>query len=149
MTKDVLVSIAGLQYEDSNVDINRQSSQQEVIEMICRGEYYQKNGKHYIIYEELSEEDQTSITKCILKLTKDKVEIIKNGVNQMHMVFERNHSNISCYTTPFGEFMIGVTTKAIDLEETDQLIMANLQYILDINYQQTGSCDLKISVRGR
>ena len=46
MTKDVLITISGIQMideEDSDV------------EMIVRGDYYQKNGKHYILYEEMME----------------------------------------------------------------------------------------------
>ena len=46
MTKDVLITIRGvhtLDHEDNDV------------EMIIRGDYYQKNGKHYILYEEILE----------------------------------------------------------------------------------------------
>ena len=60
MTKDVLITISGIQMideEDSDV------------EMIVRGDYYQKNGKHYILYEEMMEgftaaSARTSSTRC-------------------------------------------------------------------------------------
>ena len=44
MTKDVIVSINGLQ-------IARQNEESEPIEVITAGDYYKKNDKNYIIYD--------------------------------------------------------------------------------------------------
>ena len=46
MTKDVLITIRGVHTMDE---------EDNDVEMIVRGDYYQKNGKHYILYEELLE----------------------------------------------------------------------------------------------
>ena len=46
MTKDVLITISGIQMMDE---------EDSDVEMIVRGDYYQKNGKHYILYEEVME----------------------------------------------------------------------------------------------
>lgn len=138
MTKEVLISISGLQYE---------KEEEELIEVISRGEYYQKNGKHYILYDEISGDNYNLVTKCTLKISKNQVEMIKNGEGHMHMVFELNQNNLSCYSTPYGELMIGVTTTSIDLQESDKLIAANLKYDLDINYEFASTCSLNISVR--
>ena len=43
MTKDVLISISGLQ-----VDVNDMESNNEPIETISTGNYFFKNGKHYL-----------------------------------------------------------------------------------------------------
>ena len=44
MTKDVLITIRGVHTMDE---------EDNDVEMIVRGDYYQKNGKHYVLYEEL------------------------------------------------------------------------------------------------
>ena len=44
MTKDVLLSISGLQFAA------RDEEDVEPIEVITAGDYYKKNGKHYILY---------------------------------------------------------------------------------------------------
>ena len=44
MTKDILINISGLQMD---VDPN------DPIEMMTTGAYYLRNGKHYILYDEL------------------------------------------------------------------------------------------------
>ncbi|MBP3543159.1 MAG: DUF1934 domain-containing protein, partial [Lachnospiraceae bacterium] len=43
MNKEVLVSISGLQFVEDNKD---------AIEMITVGDYYRKNDKHYLVFEE-------------------------------------------------------------------------------------------------
>lgn len=60
MTKDILINISGLQMD---VDPN------DPIEMMTTGAYYLRNGKHYILYEELSE--TTSRKKCHKDRTKE------------------------------------------------------------------------------
>ena len=44
MTKDVIVSISGLQMPAEG--------EAEPVEVITVGDYYQKNGKHYVLYED-------------------------------------------------------------------------------------------------
>ena len=56
MTKDVIVSINGLQ-------IARQNEESEPIEVITAGDYYKKNDKHYIIYDEVAEGFE-GVKKC-------------------------------------------------------------------------------------
>ena len=45
MTKDVIVTISGLQFA--------QETETEPVEIVTAGSYYKKNGKHYIIYDEV------------------------------------------------------------------------------------------------
>lgn len=47
MTKDVIVTISGLQFA--------QETETEPVEIVTAGSYYKKNGKHYIIYDEVME----------------------------------------------------------------------------------------------
>ena len=51
MTKDILLKISGMQFTADNSDPN----EPEPVEIIAPGEYYFKNGKHYIIYDEVME----------------------------------------------------------------------------------------------
>ena len=79
MTKDVLITIRGvhtLDHEDNDV------------EMIIRGDYYQKNGKHYILYEEILEGAEERV-KNVIKISPSSMDIIKKGVTNSRMLFER------------------------------------------------------------
>jgi uncharacterized beta-barrel protein YwiB (DUF1934 family) len=93
MTKDVLVSVAGLQFE---VD------QEAPIEVITAGEYYFKNEKHFILFEEILE-GHDGITKNTVKVSEKQIDIMKRGISNVHMIFEENQKNMTYYNTPFGE----------------------------------------------
>ena len=50
MTKDVLISISGLHFE-----VGGESGEGEPVEIITPASYYLKNGKHYVLYDEVVE----------------------------------------------------------------------------------------------
>ena len=65
MTKDVLLSIKGLQFA------NEQDT--EPVEVITSGDYYKRNGKHYILYDEIME-GFPEPTRNIIKLDDGKLD---------------------------------------------------------------------------
>lgn len=67
MTKDVLITIRGVHTVDE---------EDNDVEMIVRGDYYQKNGKHYVLYEELIEGFKEPV-KNIIKITSTSMDITK------------------------------------------------------------------------
>lgn len=142
MTKDVIVSIAGLQFE---VD------QDEALEVISPGEYYYRNGKHYIIYDEidLNQEGEKGISKSTIKISPDQIEIMKKGLSNVHMVFELGKKNMTYYHTPVGNLMIGLDTTKLDVVEKENEIGINMEYGLDVNYNYISECSIKIKVSGK
>lgn len=139
MKKDILVSISGLQYE---VDM------EETIEVISIGEYFNRNDKHYILYQEMFEEAD-GISNCTLKIGKGQVDIIKRGTSNVHMIFEENKKNTTLYNTPFGDLQIGVYTTDINVTEEEDKITANIKYGLDVNYSHVSDCEIQIKVTPR
>lgn len=137
MTKEVIISISGLQFE---------MDEDEAIEVISRGEYYFRNGKHFLIYEEVSEIDNT-ISRCVMKLSEKGAELTKKGSNNVHMVFEEDETNITYYNTPFGEIILGITTHGIHLKSNQNELSLKLNYSLDMNYQHVSECELKVEVQ--
>ena len=96
MTKDVLVSISGLQMAVNEME----SNDDEPIEIVSAGTYYFKDGKHYIFFEEVAE-GISGVTKTQIRLNgKETLEVMKKGISNMHMVFERGKTNRCFYSTP-------------------------------------------------
>ena len=142
MTKDILVKISGMQFTADNEDPN----EPEPVEIIAPGEYYFKNGKHYIIYDEFME-GFDSVTKNVLKLKNDSLEITKRGSSNVHMIFEKDKKNLTCYTTPFGNLMMGIDARRILIEESEEEIYAQVEYVLDINYEHLADCTIQLRVQ--
>ena len=139
MTKDVLVNITGAHMADGQTDD---------ISLITAGTYYLKNGKHYIIYEEAPEEGPGAIRNTI-KIGKGKIEMIKNLDVRTHMIFEEDKTNVSCFVTPFGQMMVGVSTDRIQMEEQPDRLKVKIDYTLEVNYQKMSQCHIDIEVSSR
>ena len=137
MTKDVLITVRGvhtLDHEDNDV------------EMIIRGDYYQKNGKHYILYEEILEGAEERV-KNVIKISPSSMDIIKKGVTNSRMLFEKNKKNLSCYSTPVGNLVIGIQANHFYVEEQENSIKVNVDYSLDINYEHMSDCRICVDVQ--
>lgn len=137
MTRDVLISISGFQMLDN---------EQQDVELITRGDYFLKNGKHYILYDEVMEGGDGTVRNTI-KIGPGCMDIIKSGVTSTHMVFEQNKKNLTCYLTPMGELMVGIQTNKIAMQEEEELLQVNVEYSLDINYEHVSDCNIKVAVR--
>jgi uncharacterized beta-barrel protein YwiB (DUF1934 family) len=142
MTKDVILSISGLQFDHTQIDAG------EPVEIITIGEYYKKNDKHYIMFSEVTE-GFTGTTKNTLKISKDTLDITKKGVTNVHMIFEKNKKNITCYNTPFGNLMVGIAAKDVIIAEEEENIDVNVDYTLYINYEHLAECSIAINIKSK
>lgn len=140
MTKEVLVSISGLQFAE---EMN-----QEPVEVITSADYYKKNGKHYIIYDEVME-GFTETTKNIIKIDDRCMDITKRGVTNVHMMFEKEKKNLTYYYTPYGSLLIGITAARVDVEETEQDIHVLVDYELEVNYEHMADCKITMNIKSK
>lgn len=140
MTKEVLITIRGLQAGPE--------TDGEPIEMITTGEYFYKNNKHYILYDEVME-GETQTTKNRIKISDGKMELTKNGVVNVHMVFEENVKNITHYYTPYGSLAMGIDGKKVDIKETENEIDISVEYGLEMNQEFVADCNISMNVRAK
>lgn len=145
MTKEVLVSISGLQMAVDDME----SSDNEPIEILSPGTYYFKKGTHYIFFEEVAE-GVPQITKTQIRLKDNEtLEVIKKGAFQMHMIFEKNKNNRCYYQTPLGQLNLGICTSNIVVEEREDNINIRAEYGLDVNYEPLAECTIRINIKPR
>ena len=140
MTKEVLVSISGLQYAEE--------LDSEPVEVITSGDYYKKNNKHYIIYDEVMEGFEGT-TKNIIKLSEGYMDITKRGAANVHMMFEKNKKNVTYYYTPYGSLLIGIEATKIEMEETENDIHVTVDYALEVNYEHMADCKIKMNIKSK
>lgn len=138
MTQEVLLSLRGLQFDQREEDADK-------IEMVTVGDYYKRNGKHYVVYEEIME-GFTQPAKNRLKFSEHMLELSRNGLINVHMVFQENKKNLTNYNTPFGQILIGIDTKKVEMKEQEDQITVDVDYSLDVNYEFLSDCHIKISI---
>ena len=139
MTKDVLITISGIQMMDE---------EDSDVEMIVRGDYYQKNGKHYILYDEVMEGFEGKV-KNVIKISPVGMDIIKKGIANTHMQFEKNKKNMSYYNTPFGSLLVGINAKDVRVNETEEAIDIQVDYDLEVNYEHMAKCTINMNILPR
>lgn len=145
MTKEVLVSISGLQMAVNEME----SNDDDPIEILSPGTYYFKEGTHYIFFEEVAE-GVPGVTKTQIRLKgKESLEVMKKGPCQMHMVFEKDKNNRCYYHTPFGQLNLGICTSEIVVDETEDNINIRAEYGLDVNYEPLAECTIRINIKPR
>ncbi len=140
MTKEVIVSLQGLQ--------NVEQEKGEPIETISSGTYVCEDGRHLVQYEEVDEEDQ-EITNVTLVFEENHVEIIKQGMSNVQMVFDTMQKTTSCYKTPYGDLMVGIDTTDIFIKEVEDVIDVVLKYTLDMNYNHVADCKVAIKIAAK
>lgn len=141
MDKNVLIHVRGLQMMDAG-------DEQEPIEMVVPGEYYFRNGSHYLRYEEM-QEDFEQPTINYIKLSPEGVEVRKKGLINVHMVFEQGKKNMTFYTTPFGTLQMGIAATGLELTEQEDEICAKVDYALDMNEEHVADCYLTVQAQPR
>ena len=131
MTKDVLVSISGKHIDIMNDPVEGYETGDDAIEVVMPANYYCRNGKHYILYDEVLE---------------GMAGTIKTGVSSSHMVFEKNKKNLTYYRTPYGQMLVGVNTKKMEIDVKDDKIDVQVDYELDVNHEPLADCKIKMNI---
>lgn len=146
MTKDVLITISGLHYEEN---IAAGEEETEPIEVISPAVYYFKNGKHYILYEE-PVEGMTEIIRNKIKIKEDGfLEVIKSGAASTHMIFEKDKLNVTQYETPYGSIIVGTHTKEFDVNVAENQIDVYVRYALDVSGDKIADCEIRVKVEAK
>ena len=141
MDKEVLIHVSGLQTIDAE-------GEQEPIEIVVPGEYYFRNGSHYLRYEEIME-DFTEPTINYIKISPKGMEVRKKGVVNVHMVFEQGKKNMTYYSTPYGTLQMGIAATNLELMESEENLQMKADYALDMNEEHVADCYLAIQVQPR
>jgi len=141
MTKEVLISLRGLQFDQSDADA-------EKIETIMTGNYYEKNGSHYVLFEEVMEGLMEPV-KNRIKFREHVLELTRSGAVNVHMIFEENRKNMTSYQTPFGNILIGVDTESVQINEKENQISVLVDYTLEANYQYLADCRIEMELHPR
>ena len=140
MTKEVLVSISGLQMAPDE--------QTDSVEVIAPGEYCYRNNKHFVIYDEVAE-GESEATKNIIKFNDDMMEVTRKGPANVHLLFEKNKKNVTYYYTPFGSLNVGIEARSIEVTEEENAIKVNVKYVLEVNYEHVAECDIVLTVKSK
>lgn len=145
MTKEVVVRVRGIQFV---IGGDQRQEEAEPVEVFSMGEYYFRNGTHYIKYDEMMG-GFTEKTQNLIKIRDHSVELRKKGLTNVHMVFEEQKKNISYYQTPFGTMEMGIAATRVDMKQEEDEMNVHIEYALEVNESHVADCDIQIGVASR
>nr|WP_294660934.1 DUF1934 domain-containing protein [uncultured Blautia sp.] len=141
MNKEVLIHVRGLQMMETD-------DAQEPIEIVVPGQYYFRNGSHYLRYEEMLD-DTAETTVNYIKMSPNGVEVRKQGQVNVHMVFEEGKKNKTFYNTPYGTLQMGISATGLELKESEDGIQMKVDYALDMNEEHVADCYLTVQAQSK
>lgn len=124
MTKEVMIRIVG-QHKGEDVE-------QEQLASAAAGVYYEKDGAHYVLFQETQEGFSQPI-KSRIKLKGNTLEMTKQGPLNSRMVFQEGVVHNSVYATPYGQFLMGIHTKRFAMEEREDSLRIQVDYALELD----------------
>lgn len=104
MTRDVNLTITGIQTDQDGHDT--------VTELRVRGQYYEKDGSRYLLYEE-QDSDSGTVTKNTIKIKDCLLELSRSGSIRSRMLFQAGKSHQTSYITPYGALLLEVHTESM------------------------------------
>lgn len=136
--RDVLITLKSIQ----TIDKERNET-----ELITEGSYKKTDDGFIITYEE-SEATGYDGSKTILTTTGDQQVIMqRTGTTNSNLFIEKGKKHHCHYGTPFGEFMIGITTKNIISNLNDEGGDLYLNYVIDINSSYVSEHEISVNVK--
>ena len=135
MDENVVIKISGLQIVENTGDN---------VEVIAKGKHYLKKDKHYLLYEEY-ENDENTKTSNMIKFNNDIVEITRKGQVDGKLIFQENQKKQSLYSTPMGDLLIEVLTKKIEVSDDDDDVNLKIKYQIHVDGNKVSDNEIDIS----
>ena len=101
------------------------------------------------IYDEVLEGMAGTIKNKIKITGEDSVEIMKSGLSSSHMIFEKNKKNLTYYRTPYGQMLVGINTRKMEISVEEDKIDVLVDYELDVNHEPLADCKIKMNIMSK
>ncbi len=142
VTKDVHITVTGTQFDE---DGHRTVTEQKV-----QGQYFERDGSRYLLYEE-RDSDTGTVTKNTIKVKESTVELSRNGYISSRMVFCPGETHRTSHVTPYGILTLDIYTeslKSVWAEKNGTLQVAYRMYAEE-NLLSENKLSVKVTARAK
>ncbi|MBI6874050.1 DUF1934 domain-containing protein [Clostridium aciditolerans] len=138
MKKRAIISVSSKQKSDEN----------DLIEVVTPGDFYEKDGSYYAVYKE-TEISGMEGTTTTLKISDDKFSIIRMGSTSAKMEFDKKAKSVSMYNTPYGTLELKIETKTLSVNVGEKGGDIQVNYNLTVSGQTPHNTQLKINIKAQ
>lgn len=137
MAQDVCITIKSTQTTDEDSDTT---------ELFTFGTMSELDDGYVINYEE-SEATGFEGSKVSLEVKKDVVTMLRTGTALSTLVIEKGKKHHCHYGTPFGNFLVGISTDEIETSLNKNGGNIKLSYTIDINSGFISKNEMEIEIK--
>ena len=125
MNRKALIKVVGKQYYGKESD---------KIELTTVGSF-EETGSSYILRYNEEQEPPVAPIKTTLNVSKDEktVHLTREGKNGSLLIIERSKRNLCNYPTDFGDILMGIYGKNIEISSRENSGTIRFDYDIDIN----------------
>lgn len=123
MKQNVLITVRGTQMSEDGP---------QTVELLTKGTMTGRNGKFAISYTETELTGTPGVVSTFLILNPNRVVLTREGPVKSRMVFVKGVKDESLYDLGFGSLLLGVFTKDIEVDLTENGGRLFIDYIVEI-----------------
>ena len=101
-----------------------------------------------MVYDEVVEGLSGHISNTI-KIGDNSLEVMKRGLTNTRMIFEKGKKTLTRYQTPYGILDLSILARDVKVEETEDAIDVAVDYVLEVNEEHLAECNIKMNIRPR
>ena len=138
MQKNVVISVKGMQkYDDMKSD---------TVELVTEGQLQRENDVYILTYLE-SELTGMDGTQTTITVQGDQVTLVRAGQFNSQMVFQEGRRHLSMYNTPYGALAIGVNTRHLLVDLTDEGGDIEVDYTVEVEHSVAGRNIFQMNIK--
>ena len=138
MEKEVVISIKGMQ--------NFEGALPDVIELVTEGRLAREGESYTLSYQE-SELTGLEGTLTTIQVDGEQVTLMRVGEFNSQLVFQVGRRHLSVYNTPYGAMSVGVHTRHLLAELSDQGGDIEVDYEIEVDHAMAGRNIFRINVK--
>lgn len=121
------------------------NNEEENIELVTMGRFYQKENAYYIVYDETEISGMEGTTTTV-KIAEEEVNLIRFGTTSTRLNFKKGVRDVSLYGTPYGVLELVVNPYSVDIDMDESGGEVRLGYGLGTGGLQESMNELYIKI---
>lgn len=119
----------------------------EQTEIITKGHFEKKDDRFIITYKETEATGFEGATTELSVYGNKKIVMNRTGEFMSNLIVEMGKKHYCQYGTPYGEIVVGVSSKEINSHLDENGGKINFKYVIDVNSSYVGDFDVSIDVK--
>lgn len=112
----------------------------------ARGTLAGRGGRHFLLYDEKTEEDSGAVTSSILRFHAREASVTRRGTAELQLHFQEGEHDRTEYRNAYGSMMIDIDTGRLQLTESDTALTLLIEYDLAVEGKHAARCRVRYDI---